>query len=633
MCSNILARNLKLGYCIKQISLSSRVQISNIVYSPELSVFYSLYTTNANDIKLNFTYSVKNVPSFALFGLTPNILIQNSIICVHVPEQLVNSALVCLVCDLGALSVDFIFQALGQNVSGLILSPLTNLNINQSHIQNRMYGHNIGLVQIFHNITVTLDQCNISVFIAPNSIYSSLFVQILDNVVLLVNYVKLCSNVPIFGQGTVTNQIGDFEKTCILCRDQIYAYGLCQSNLQFADLINDTLICKNPFEFDGIRCLCPENYILNETSCVNILKSVNQLINLQLKTDDQLNNIINTFDDTKSQLDMSIMTLNAFVSNQQNDIQELNKQLSNNISILETEIINLNISLSTCISQNTKDIQQVNNSLISFNAATSGNITIINVAISNLNTVSSNQQKQITTNLNSLIAINTSYNAFVSTVTTNNSNQNTAINNLNSQIASQKSQIQALQALKYQQTLPIGTILMFDAAGWIDNSTMMGWYACTAVNHNSNNNIPSLESQFIRGISPSARQSSVLQSGTGFVNISLSNLPPHRHNINHKHDVIVNGQDPGVAGTEQSTTVLIQTGQSKMHTFSRGNNVLGNSYTITQDVTASGDGANEGAKSVPVEINNNNNQIILKQFIFVTFIIVFFNLFNFCFSL
>lgn len=85
-----------------------------------------------------------------------------------------------------------------------------------------------------------------------------------------------------------------------------------------------------------------------------------------------------------------------------------------------------------------------------------------------------------------------------------------------------------------QDALPIGTILMFDAAGWVDNGTLVGWYACTTANHTLNNVIPDLEGSFIRGISPSTRAARItanipLNSGSGQIILSAANLPSHTH--------------------------------------------------------------------------------------------------------
>ncbi|CAL5989894.1 Conserved_hypothetical protein [Hexamita inflata] len=230
--------------------------------------------------------------------------------------------------------------------------------------------------------------------------------------------------------------------------------------------------------------------------------------------------------------------------------------------------------------------------------------------VDNINTSTLELQYQLSTQQITIQHIIAQFNTFSDNSIINNTDQNIALLSLNTTVQNLQIMIQGLQALKYQQTLPIGTILMFDAAGWIDNSTMTGWYACTAANHNSNNNIPNLESQFIRGISPSTRSSSILSSGTGSVQINLSNLPPHTHNMNHNHDVIINGQDPGIPGNILSKSVLIQTNQSKANAFSYGNQFQ-NSYTSPPNIIQTGDGGNEGARSIPIDINNNIKQYAL----------------------
>ncbi|CAL6034583.1 Conserved_hypothetical protein [Hexamita inflata] len=230
--------------------------------------------------------------------------------------------------------------------------------------------------------------------------------------------------------------------------------------------------------------------------------------------------------------------------------------------------------------------------------------------VDDINTSTQELQNQLLAQQIRTEHITEQFNTFSETTIINNTNQNSAISSLNTSVQNQLIMIQALQALKYQQTLPIGTILMFDATGWIDSSTMNGWYACTAANHNSNNNIPNLENQFIRGISPSARPSSVLSSGSGTVQINLSNLPPHNHNMNHNHDVIILGQDPGIPGSNTINSVLMRNNQGNVATFSFGNENQ-NSYTSQPNVINTGDGSNEGAKSIPIDINNNIKQYAL----------------------
>jgi hypothetical protein len=73
-----------------------------------------------------------------------------------------------------------------------------------------------------------------------------------------------------------------------------------------------------------------------------------------------------------------------------------------------------------------------------------------------------------------------------------------------------------------QDSLPIGTILMFDGASWKDNNTLPGWYACTAANKNLGLT-PNLEDHFIVGAGAAANKGT--EGGSNFVTLSASNIP------------------------------------------------------------------------------------------------------------
>ncbi|MDR1322981.1 MAG: hypothetical protein LBK68_00920 [Candidatus Margulisbacteria bacterium] len=73
-----------------------------------------------------------------------------------------------------------------------------------------------------------------------------------------------------------------------------------------------------------------------------------------------------------------------------------------------------------------------------------------------------------------------------------------------------------------QRLLPVGTILMFNAAGWQDNITMVGWYRCIAANVGQG--VPDLSSRFILG--------STTHGQTGGSNaLTAAMLPKHTHTI------------------------------------------------------------------------------------------------------
>jgi hypothetical protein len=76
-----------------------------------------------------------------------------------------------------------------------------------------------------------------------------------------------------------------------------------------------------------------------------------------------------------------------------------------------------------------------------------------------------------------------------------------------------------------QDKLPIGTILMYDGANWLDNVTLPGWYCCDRGNHNKNATIPNLEDLFIKG------KGIETQPGANWRELSETNLPSHKHSI------------------------------------------------------------------------------------------------------
>ena len=77
-----------------------------------------------------------------------------------------------------------------------------------------------------------------------------------------------------------------------------------------------------------------------------------------------------------------------------------------------------------------------------------------------------------------------------------------------------------------QDELPVGTILMYDGAGWVDNSTLPGWYACIAAN--AGFGCPDLVSRFIQG---KVVAGSGAAGGSNTHQIAASELPPHTHPI------------------------------------------------------------------------------------------------------
>ncbi|CAL6001029.1 Conserved_hypothetical protein [Hexamita inflata] len=395
ICSNKLSQP-NIGFCNKQYSISSNVISTDIIYSHANNVHYSLYTTKVQDILTNLTYSVQDLPSFALFGLTASIQLKNSNVSVFISQKLSNGCLICITCDVESFQTDFIFIASGQNLSGLVLAPLTYLKVNQSLIQFRLNGNSGGLSYNATQITVSVVECNISGFMQEG--VSGSLICVVNEAQLTVEAVKVCANVPEFGQGTPT-LTGTIFVSCDLCREGYSAYGLCMKDLQFGEIVDNTLKCKNTFDFDGEICTCLAGQVVNNSFCVNVLSSVNQIINQQQLENINIDLLINRTLDLENEikvlqinidqinvenlqlLDINMQNQNDLVSSSiilqqylignksqiDNNLQEtinlLDKRIQDNITILSNEIkvisdySNILIQNATTIQKNIKEQQ------------------------------------------------------------------------------------------------------------------------------------------------------------------------------------------------------------------------------------------------------------------------------------
>ncbi|CAL6114211.1 Conserved_hypothetical protein [Hexamita inflata] len=398
ICSNKVLRNSQdINYCIKEYSLSSRVQTASITQSPASAVHLSLYTTATQNLILNLTYSMQNLPSFSLFGFTNAILLQNSVVSVNIPQDLSQVSLLCFACDVTANASDFSFVASGQNVSGAVLTPLTAFQLNQSLVQFRLNGVNVGgLVLNASKIVITISICNISGHVGQPSVSGSIVYFVFEQVTLGVDDVRICANVQNIGQGSLS-QTGTVVVTCIVCREGSPAYGLCQKSLEFGKVEGDKFVCQIPFVFDGEECSCQEGYVVNETTCVNVLASVNLLKSQQIEINNQivdLSNRTKDLENTTGILNTSQEQMNLDISS----LYQLSNQTQNNIisnsSTLQQFILGYYTKTETNLQATTTILDK----------KIFDNITVISNYISALNTTSLALNQNITELNQTLIA-------------------------------------------------------------------------------------------------------------------------------------------------------------------------------------------------------------------------------------
>ncbi|CAL6012357.1 Hypothetical_protein [Hexamita inflata] len=331
-----------LNYCSKESTLYSRIQTGQVSHASLGATFNSLYTSKTQDLTIDVTYQVENLPSFAFFGLTSQINISTSSLSVKVPQNLYSGALICFQCDLNASSSDFTFIAQAQQVSGLVLQPQSVMSIYQSLIQFRLNGSVGGLIYKLKTRIIT-ENCNISGFVGQSLASGSIACYVEIQVEFSVNNVRLCTNI---NQKAETGEnlvkvTGIIIYTCDICQNKVYAYGICVQSLNNSEVISMKLVCKNSFVFDGNKCSCPADFILNGSICVNILNSVNNFITVQQDFNLKAANNI-------SVLNSTIQTLNA-----------KNDGLQSNISALKQNLTQLDVIITNFQSNQSKLIEDV----------------------------------------------------------------------------------------------------------------------------------------------------------------------------------------------------------------------------------------------------------------------------------
>ena len=102
--------------------------------------------------------------------------------------------------------------------------------------------------------------------------------------------------------------------------------------------------------------------------------------------------------------------------------------------------------------------------------------------------------------------------------------------------ATASARITKLQA-DFDAMFPVGTIWMYDGAGWRDNVTLPGWYACVPENEDGgtaglNYGITSMVDRFVMG---KAVAGAGATGGANSYQLTASQLPAHTHTINHDH--------------------------------------------------------------------------------------------------
>ncbi|CAL5995419.1 Hypothetical_protein [Hexamita inflata] len=370
-----------ISFCNKQSYLNQLELTGSIIISKPNLVFHSLYTETVQNVVLNINYKMTQLYSFALFGVTTEIMIYSSILSVQIPQQLAQSALVCFSCYLHVSSSEFAFAAFGQNISGLVLNQFKNIVINESLIQFRLSGVNVGglLLQSKQSLIQMVD-VNISGYVSAQNVSGLLIAFVPDVFQILVSNSQICSNIDKYAGLNLDNLqlVGLFIISCDTCRSKTYAYGLCSTYLENGELIDNKLVCKNSFEFNGEQCQCPQGQVLNGSLCINVLNTMNKIILRTLTLTQSIKSLNVSGLETKVK---ELENIQQQISVEIEELQDLDEEIQNNI-ILNSSSIQNYIVLNT-----TNVLNNLERNTTILDLRIYNNVTILNNQFKNFNQI------------------------------------------------------------------------------------------------------------------------------------------------------------------------------------------------------------------------------------------------------
>ena len=111
--------------------------------------------------------------------------------------------------------------------------------------------------------------------------------------------------------------------------------------------------------------------------------------------------------------------------------------------------------------------------------------------------------------------------------------------------------------------LPIGTIILYNGAGWTDNSTLPGFYACTPENEYLGLN------SFVDRFAMGTTNGSARTTGSNNSKTLGNNLAQHAHKINHLHStktVTSNATTDGVKAWHNHNFLYLNSYEYDRHT-------------------------------------------------------------------
>ncbi|CAL5975264.1 Conserved_hypothetical protein [Hexamita inflata] len=455
------------SYCSKQQGLNQHYINSQLsIMQNSANIFINTKYTKQTIVKLE----VFSINIFAVFGFSDNNhVIEGGLINVSLNINVSQAALVCMQCQLSISNSQLVFIASGQVLSAVALQVHQEIQLLNTLVQYRFQSlQAAGIVSIIsESIFTSLVNVKLNGYNSEQSQNSGYFVSKLTTSTLfnIANF-QVCANEDnAIGSGIENLQLdGDILSNCqsSCYSGSFYSYGICVQQLQHGEMIDNTFVCIDPFEFDGqiAQCVCRNGYILNISYCIPIVISITNLDTTMHDLNSQTNMVIKQqkqyleqmINGNISLLDQylgnNVSILNATISQELEDVES---NLINNVSMIQSYLKNNISDVQTMMASNRSMVEsQVANNISQLQDKIYQNITDLN------NTVQLEIQQvgQSTTQIASdLLALKSNVQQIVVDQNINNVNQQTQISALNFDVQSlQSSQLQLQSDLVYSNS-------------------------------------------------------------------------------------------------------------------------------------------------------------------------------------
>ncbi|CAL6062811.1 Conserved_hypothetical protein [Hexamita inflata] len=430
-------------YCQKAKNMQQTI-IKNTIQVSQSSSHMFIYTDVMQNSEIQVEMNYAKV--FAVFGFNKQSqTLQHSIVNISLNFEVIQAALICIQCDLYVLQSSLIFKASGQIVSGVMLQSKEILELLQCNVQYRF--NSMKSSGLINQILVVMKEFTLIDFklsgdnklINYENGYFVSVVNISNNNQILINTqtAQICveQTTTRVGNGNALLSTSTEILSCLnICDIGKNVYGFCLEKLVFGQyqLFNDSIICVQPFQYNGEFCECAQGFILNLTSCVNI---VSQLTNIDAWLSGNFS-ILSNQTSQNIELTNKLNILEGYIIGNVSDIHQLiftsfntsNNNLVGNISVLSQNIDSNSLSLQQQIYKSqfqleqqinqssllldqrifdnqsalTARIQVLNQSLITKTFDLNSSILIINSSLSNISQFLTTSLVSLNGNLTSL---------------------------------------------------------------------------------------------------------------------------------------------------------------------------------------------------------------------------------------